>query len=52
MMIIVLSCLGKYPKGSGAQKIWTESSMFGVNVAENVMTGHHFKRSAEADEMV
>ena len=45
MMNIVLGCLGKYLKGSGAQTIWTESSVFGVNVAENAMTGHHYKRS-------
>ena len=45
MMKIVLGCLGKYLKGSGAQKIWTESSIFGVNVAQNVITGHHYKRS-------
>ena len=52
MMAIVLIYLGKYLSGSEAQKIWTETATFGVNVAENVMTGQHFKSSLKVERNV
>ena len=48
MMTIVLSYLGKYMRGSEAQKMWTEIAMLGVNVGENVTTGQRFKRSLKS----
>ena len=41
MMKIVLGCLGKYLRGSGAESIWTENSIFGLNVVESVLTGRN-----------
>lgn len=39
MIKILLGCIGKYLRGSGAESIWIESSVFGVNVIESVLTG-------------
>jgi hypothetical protein len=45
MMKVVLNCLGKYLRGSGAEKVWTESMVFGINVVEAVLTGKNYARS-------
>ena len=52
MTTIVLSYLGKYLRGSGAQKVWPENAMFGVNIGENVMTVQHLKRSLKFERNV
>ena len=45
MTKIFLGCMGKYLRGSGAGKIWTDSLTFGVNVVESVLNGRHYVRS-------
>ena len=45
MIKIALACLGKYLEGSGAQNIFVENFVFGLNVVEKVMNGSHYKRS-------
>ena len=45
MTKIFLVCMGKYLRGSGAGKAWTESLVFGVNAVESVLNGRHYVRS-------
>ena len=45
MANIALGCVGKYLKGSSADSILVESSVFGVNVVETVLNGEHFTKS-------
>ena len=42
MTKIFLGCMGKYLRGGGAGKIWTESLVFDVNVVESVLNGRHY----------
>ena len=44
MIQVVLSCMGKYLRGSGAESIWIESGAFGVNVVQSVLSGKHYHR--------
>lgn len=45
---IVLQCIGKYLKGSGADLIFSESSVFGPTVTESVLNGTNYARSMKA----
>lgn len=45
---IMLACIGKYLKGSGADVIFMECSVFGPNVAESVLNGTNYARSLKA----
>ena len=45
MTKVALGCIGKYLKGSGAQTILVESTMFGPNVVESVFSGRNYVRS-------
>ena len=42
---ILLKCLGNYLRGGGAENIWTESLVFGINVAQSVRGGIHYTLS-------
>lgn len=42
MAKIVLSCLGKYLRGSGISNVFIECSVFGVNVVESVLHGKNY----------
>ena len=42
---ILLGCLGKYLRGSGAENIWIENLVFGINVVQSVLGGTHYTRS-------
>ena len=39
MVKVALGCLGKYLKGSGAESILVESSVFGLNTVDSVLSG-------------
>ena len=52
MAKVVLRCLGKYLKGSGAENIWIESGMFGVNVTESVLNGTNYVRSVKGMQLL
>ena len=39
MAKVALGCLGKYLKGSGAESILVESSVFGLNTVDSVLSG-------------
>ena len=45
MIKIVLSCIGKYIEGSGAEKVFVENGIFGANVVKSVIAGSHYERS-------
>lgn len=45
MIKITLACIGTYIRGSGAEHIWTETSIFGVKVVESVISGSNYNRS-------
>ena len=45
MSKVFLSCIGKYLSGSGAEEIWVEYGVFGVNVTNSVIKGTNFVRS-------
>ncbi|KAG1696934.1 Alpha-N-acetylgalactosaminidase [Nymphon striatum] len=45
-------CLGKYLKGSGAKCILVESSVFGVNVVEAVLSRKHYVRSIKGMQLL
>ena len=45
MTKVALGCIGKYLKGSGAQTILVESTVFGPNVVESVFSGCNYVRS-------
>ena len=45
MTKIFLGCMGQYLRGSGAGKIWIESLVFGIYVAESVLNGRCYVRS-------
>ena len=38
MAKVALGCLGKYLKGSGAESILVESSAFGLNTVDSVLS--------------
>jgi hypothetical protein len=37
MIKVVMACIGKYLEGSGAETIWTQNLVFGVNVVQSVL---------------
>lgn len=45
MTKVALGCIGKFLKDSGAQTIFVESTMFGPNVVESVLSGSNYVRS-------
>ena len=45
MAKVALGCVGKYLKGSGAENIFVESEIFGVNVVDSVLSGKNYSRS-------
>lgn len=45
MTKVVLGCLGKYLKGSCAESILTENSVFGPNVVGSVMNAKYYTTS-------
>jgi hypothetical protein len=45
MIKVVMACLGKYLEESGAEPIWTQNLVFGVNVVQSVLSGTHYTRS-------
>lgn len=45
MAKIALGCLGKYLRGSGAETIFVERSMFSSNVLDGILTRWHYARS-------
>ena len=45
MTKVVLGCIGKYLKGSGAEIILIESTLFGTNVIESILTEGNCVRS-------
>ncbi|OXU22397.1 hypothetical protein TSAR_010977, partial [Trichomalopsis sarcophagae] len=47
MIKVVLSCIGKYLKHSGAETIFIEASLFGVSVTDQVLSGTHYARSVK-----
>ena len=52
MAKVTLGCLGKYLKGSGAENILIESSVFGVNVIESVFRGSNYNRSFKGMQLL
>lgn len=42
---VTLACIGKYLRGSGAENVWIESGIFGINVVESVLNGTNYARS-------
>lgn len=52
MAKVVLGCLGKYLKGSGAESILIESSVFGINVVESVLSGRNYNRSLKGMQLL
>jgi hypothetical protein len=47
MIKVVMACIGKYLEGSGAETIWTQNLVFGVNVVQSVLGGTHYNRSVK-----
>ena len=45
MAKILLGRLGMYLRGSGAENIWIENLVFGINVVQSVLCGTHYTRS-------
>ena len=45
MIKVALSSIGKFLRGSGAETIWTECSIFGINIVESVLNGSNYVRS-------
>ena len=45
MTKVYLSCIGKYLVASGAEEIWLENGIFGVNVTSSVLKGTNYARS-------
>lgn len=52
MTKVALGCLGKYLKGSGAETILTESSVFGPNVVDSVMSAKCYVRSLKGMQLL
>lgn len=52
MAKVALGCLGKFLKGSGAESILVESTVFGVNVVETVLNGKHYTRSLKGMQLL
>lgn len=52
MAKVALGCLGKNLKGSGAEIILTESSVFGPNVVESVLNGKNYVRSLKGLQLL
>lgn len=49
---IVLGCIGEYLKGSGAENVLIESSVFGPNVTDSVLSGKNYVRSLKGLQML
>ena len=47
MIKVLLGCLGKFIEGSGAESIFVENSVFGINVVQSVLSGSNYVRSVE-----
>ncbi len=47
MIKVLLGCLGKYIQGSGAETIFIETSIFGINVVQSVLGGTNYVRSVK-----
>ena len=45
MTKILIGCIGKYLRNSGAESIWIENSVFGPNVVQSVLGGTHYVRA-------
>jgi hypothetical protein len=52
MAKVALGCIGKYMRNSGAEEIFVENGIFGVNVVESVMTGKHYNRSMKGIQLM
>jgi len=52
MTKVLLGCIGKYLRGSGAENIWVESGIFGVNVVESVLSGKNYVRSVKGMQLL
>ena len=48
MAKVVLGCLGKYLKESGAENILVESCLFGVNVVDSVLEARNYSRGCSS----
>jgi hypothetical protein len=52
MSKVVLGCLGKYLKESGAENILVESCVFGVNVVDSVLETRYYSRSLKGMQLL
>lgn len=52
MAKVVLACIGKYIRNSGAENILIESSVFGINVVESVISGKNYVRSLKGLQLL
>ena len=52
MAKVVLGCVGKYLKGSGAESILVESGTFGVNVVDSVLGSINYSRSLKGLQLL
>ena len=48
MAKVVVDCLGKYLKESGAENILVESCVFGVNVIDLVLEARNYSRGCSS----
>lgn len=47
MIKLVLACIGKYLKGSGAEHLFVETEAFGISVVDQVLNGTNYARSVK-----
>ena len=47
MIKAFLARIGKYLSGSGCRTIWTQNTVFGIDVVKSVISGSHYKRSLD-----
>ena len=47
MIKVLLGCLGKFIESSGAESIFVENSLFGINVVQSVLSGSNYVRSVK-----
>ena len=52
MAKVVLGCLGKYLKESGAENILVESCVFGVSVVDSVLEARNYSRSLKGMQLL
>ena len=48
MAKVLIGCIGKYVRNSGAESIWTENSVFGQHVVQSVIARSHYARSVKS----